>query len=236
MLKRPCDRVRSAPHGVGDRERGQRPCRAALPAGDPRIRAALLGAALAGLITLLTASCATAPPTLTEASPPQVPVEPASPAGAEPTPEARADMSPAQIEADERTRPAPPSRAMDLLSLLNAAVLDWCDTQAGVFRLPHISAPSCEKGEVLYLGTLKGIFGEADAPDAAWWWKQRTDLPSDLVVGVLWYVGPNDPKELCAASQGMLCQCPTALAALNNPARVPVVLIGPGAAVCEADR
>ena len=132
--------------------------------------------------------------------------------------------------------PAGTPRAMDLLSLLNAAVLDWCDTQAGVFRLPHISAPSCETGEALYLGTLKGIFGEADAPDPLWWWKLRTDVPPNLTIGVLWYVGPNDPKELCATSQGMLCQCPTALAALNNPAQMPVVLIGPGAAVCETDR
>ena len=132
--------------------------------------------------------------------------------------------------------PAGTPRAMDLFSLLNAAVLDWCDTQAGVFRLPHISAPSCETGEALYLGSLKGILGEVDAPDPAWWWNLRTDVPPDLPLGVLWYVGPNDPKELCAATQGVLCQCPTALAALNNPAQMPVVLIGPGAAVCETDR
>lgn len=105
MLKRACDRVGSASHGIGCRERGERPILAALPAGDPRIGAALLGAALAGLITLLTASCATAPPTLTEASPPPVPGEPASPVRAEPAPEARADMSLAQTEANERTRP-----------------------------------------------------------------------------------------------------------------------------------
>ena len=123
-------------------------------------------------------------------------------------------------------------RAMDLLSLLSAAVLDWCDTQAGVFRLPHISAPSCETDEALYLGTLKGIFGELDAPDLAWWWEQRSGIPAGFSVGVLWYVGPNDPKELCVATEGVLCQCPTALEALNNAAQVPVVLIGPGAAAC----
>ena len=123
-----------------------------------------------------------------------------------------------------------------LLLRLNEAVLEWCDTQDGVFRLPHISAPSCETSEVVYLGTLKGVFGAAWAPDAAWWWEKRTGLPDDLTIGVLWYVGPNDPKELCDASGGRLCQCPTAHAALNNPARIPVVLIGPGAAVCEADR
>ena len=126
-------------------------------------------------------------------------------------------------------------RAKDVLSLLNSAVLDWCDTQAGVFHLPHISAPSCETGKTLYLGTLKGIFGEVNAPDAAWWWNLRTNVPPNHTVGVLWYVSAS-AKDLCAASAGRLCQCPTALAALNNPARVPMVLIGPGAAMCETDR
>ena len=126
---------------------------------------------------------------------------------------------------------------MKLVRLLAGAVLDWCDTQDGDFRLAHISAPSCETGKVLYLGTLHGVFGAAMAPDAAWWWEQRIGVPDDLTIGMLWYVGPNpDPQALCAASRGALCQCATAHAALNNPARVPVVLIGPGAAVCEADR
>ena len=134
------------------------------------------------------------------------------------------------------TAPAAPAEehdGFDLLSLLAGAVLDWCDAQGGNFLLPHISAPSCQTGEVVYLGTLNGVFGET--ADAAWWWKQRAGLPDGLTIGVLWYVGPNDPKELCAASEGRLCQCPSARAALNNPARVPVVLVGPGAAVCEAD-
>ena len=93
-------------------------------------------------------------------------------------------------------------QAIDLLSLLNEAVLDWCDTQAGVFRLPHISAPSCETEEADYLGTLKGIFGEADAPDAAWWWEIRTNLPANLTVGVLWYVGPTIPRNFAARRRG----------------------------------
>ena len=133
------------------------------------------------------------------------------------------------LEAEQRE-----SESLDLLSLLNAAVLDWCDAQPGaVFYLPHISAPSCDTGEALYLGTLKGIFGDNDVPDEAWWWELRAGYSTDFTVGVLWYIGPNDPEELCVASRGLLCQCPTALEALNNPARVPVVLIGPGASVCE---
>ena len=132
-------------------------------------------------------------------------------------------LAPSALSADEH----------ELSQHLTGAVLDWCDRQGGYFRLPHISAPSCETGEVVYLGTLTGVFGAAMAPDAAWWWELRTGLPDDFTLGVLWYVGPNDPKELCAASGGRLCQCDTARAALDNPARVPVVLIGPGAAVCE---
>ena len=95
-------------------------------------------------------------------------------------------LAPSALSADEH----------ELSQHLTGAVLDWCDRQGGYFRLPHISAPSCETGEVVYLGTLKGVFGAAMAPDAAWWWKLRTGLPDDLTLGVLWYVGPNDPKEL----------------------------------------
>lgn len=132
--------------------------------------------------------------------------------------------------------PMSATRATDLLSSLNAAVLDWCNAQSGTFHLPDISAPSCEVGEVFYLGTLIGSFGEIMAPDAAWWWKKRATALPNLKIGVLWNVASPTPKELCAASKGKLCQCTTALAALNNPAQVPVVLIGPGAAVCETDR
>ena len=122
----------------------------------------------------------------------------------------------------------------ELLENLSGAVLDWCDAQGGQFMLPHISAPSCKLNQVVYLGTLKGVFGAAGAPDSAWWWELRSDIPADLEIGVLWYTGPNNPMELCAASNGVLCQCDTAREALDNPARVPVVLVGPGTAVCEA--
>ena len=121
--------------------------------------------------------------------------------------------------------------------MLNAAVLDWCEEQAGAFHLPDITAPSCETGGVLYLGTLIGVFGEAGAPDAAWWWELRTGLSSlDPEIGVAWFVSHADPEGVCESTEGLFCQCPAALDALDNPARVPVVLIGPGSAVCEAGR
>ena len=74
------------------------------------------------------------------------------------------------------------------------------------------------------------------ATDATWWWKLRSGDPPNHRTGVLWFVPSPTPKELCAVSEGKLCLCRTALAALNNPAQVPVVLIGPGAAECETDR
>ena len=123
---------------------------------------------------------------------------------------------------------APASEATDPLSVLNAAVLDWCDAQGGTFRLPSVSTPGCEIGNALWAGTMHGFLGEADA---AWWWDKRAGLPPSHPFGVLWFVGPT-PKEFCVKTQGAICQCLPAIAALNNPARVPVVLIGPGSAAC----
>ena len=120
------------------------------------------------------------------------------------------------------------SEATDPLSVLNAAVLDWCNAQGGSFRPPTISTPGCEIGNALWAGTLHGFLGEADA---AWWWDKRAGITPAFPFGVLWFVGPT-PKEFCVETQGTICQCPPAIAALNNPAQVPVVLIGPGAAAC----
>lgn len=120
------------------------------------------------------------------------------------------------------------SKATDPLSMLNAAVLDWCNAQGGSFRLPDITTPGCNMGDAVYAGTLHGFLGEADA---AWWWQKRSGMLADLSFRILWFVGPN-PKEVCVKTQGAICQCPPAIAALNNPAQVPVVLIGPGAAAC----
>ena len=130
------------------------------------------------------------------------------------------------------TLAATTSRATDALSALNAAVIDWCSTQGGSFSLPTIATPGCDIGNAMWAGTLHGVLGE---PDAAWWWDKRAGIPASYTFGILWYVGP-DPKEVCDMTQGELCWCPPALAALNNPAQVPVVLIGPGATMCGADR
>ena len=115
------------------------------------------------------------------------------------------------------TLAATTSRATDALSALNAAVIDWCSTQGGSFSLPTIATPGCDIGNAMWAGTLHGVLGE---PDAAWWWDKRAGIPASYTFGILWYVGP-DPKEVCDMTQGELCWCPPALAALNNPAQVP---------------
>lgn len=74
------------------------------------------------------------------------------------------------------------SKARDPLSVLNAAVLDWCDAQGGTFRLPSFSTPGCEIGNALWAGTLHGFLGEADA---AWWWDKRVGLSPSHPFGVL---------------------------------------------------
>ena len=127
------------------------------------------------------------------------------------------------------TLTAPASEATDPLSVLNAAVLDWCDAQGGTFRLPSVSTPGCEIGNALWAGTLHGFLGEADA---AWWWDKRAGLPPSHPFGVLWFVGPRPQGIFASRRRGAICQCLPAIAALNNPARVPVTLIGPGATAC----
>ena len=116
----------------------------------------------------------------------------------------------------------------DLMSNFYGAVLDWCETQDGSFSLEFVGAPACEIGNEHWLGLI-GFFER----DAAWWWHWRNGL-ADLHLGILWHVGSPYPKQVCAATDGELCWCRAALAALDNPAKLPVVLIGPGAGECSS--
>ena len=97
------------------------------------------------------------------------------------------------------------SKATDLLSELNKAVLDWCETRGGSFMLPVTGAPGCELSNELWAGALRFV-----EEDAAWWWDKRTGI-GDMHFGVLWYVASPEPKKLCAASGGKLCLCRVAL-------------------------
>ena len=120
------------------------------------------------------------------------------------------------------------SKATDMLSEFNKAVLDWCETRGGSFMLPVTGAPGCKLGNEFWAGALRLV-----EEDAAWWWGKRTGM-GDLHFGILWYIASPEPKQLCAASGGALCLCHVGLAALDNPAKVPVVLIGPGAGECAS--
>ena len=105
------------------------------------------------------------------------------------------------------------------LAVLNEAVLDWCDTQGGKFTLPNVSAPGCKIGNNFWAGTFGLINYES-----GWWWNKRAETEDPYYkFGLLWLVLPIDPDAPCAA----------ALAALNNPARIPVKLIGPRAHECR---
>ncbi|MYB76890.1 MAG: hypothetical protein F4X83_07330 [Chloroflexi bacterium] len=105
------------------------------------------------------------------------------------------------------------------LAVLNEAVLDWCDTQGGQFALPNVSSPGCKIGKGIWAGTFGLINYEP-----GWWWNKRAETEDPYYkFGLLWLVLPIDSDAPCAA----------ALAALNNPARIPVKLIGPRAHECQ---
>ena len=107
---------------------------------------------------------------------------------------------------------------LNSLAVLNEAVLDWCDTQGGQFTLPTVSAPGCKIGNNFWAGTFGFIKYEA-----GWWWNKRAETQHPYFkFGLLWFVLPA-PDAPCAA----------ALAALNNPARIPVKLIGPHTHECR---
>ena len=114
--------------------------------------------------------------------------------------------------------------ALKNLAVLNEAVLNWCDTQGGKFMLPNVTAPGCRIGNNAWLGTFGGPFA-IWAQEPGEWWKKRAEFenPYGMQFGLLWLVLPIDPDAPCAY----------ATAALDNPARIPVKLIGPRAHECR---
>ncbi|MCY4005605.1 MAG: hypothetical protein OXE84_02080 [Rhodobacteraceae bacterium] len=101
-------------------------------------------------------------------------------------------------------------QVLEDLSILNETVLDWCERHGGEFILPHIAAPGCLVDTSFWAGYL-GLVNH----DAAWWWQKRVDAgPHNF--GLLWLV----------------LSCDEARAALDNPARIPLQLIGPRADEC----
>lgn len=116
----------------------------------------------------------------------------------------------------------PDSRAevLDALAILSEEVLDWCERQGGEFMLPNVASPGCVVGNN---NGWVGYFGLVNREDR-WWWNKRTEFenPYGDKIGILWLtISPN------------MDDCAAARAALNNPARIPVELIGPHAPDCR---
>ena len=136
-----------------------------------------------------------------------------------------------------------PMSSNDLASDMYRAVLDWCEAQNGNFslgrgkppfgenteNLSDLGSPVCELGPTEEWGGVLGLF---EIPLAFWWGLKAIEgRHNGPVLGILLYVLPT-PKKVCADSDGEFCPCRTGRAALNNPAKVPVILIGPGAGEC----
>ena len=105
------------------------------------------------------------------------------------------------------------NKVLENLSILNEIVLEWCERRGGEFTLPHITASGCLIDNDFWAGHL-GLINYDDA----WWWQKRAETDTGVYnFGILWL--------------GLVCE--ESLAALDNPARIPVQLIGPRANECQ---
>ena len=123
------------------------------------------------------------------------------------------------------------------------AVLDWCEPRNGVFGLTEDGQPYCgfvdENGEIT--GAFLGVWDIALGSETGWWWEIRSRQTPGMQSGVLWLVDPfNHPPSSEEVSpeldrEIMLSfECIYMRYALNNPARISVVLMGPGIEQCMA--
>ena len=141
---------------------------------------------------------------------------------------------------------------------MRSAMVDWCDGQNLPFVLRD-GRPFCGKtdpetgGYALLVGEWRATL----AFDANWWWKLRErESDSEARIWVLWLVDPLshppvdlervqalleaagiDPAEVDIDDEEQKVidrklECLYANAALENPANVPVLLIGPAADQC----
>ena len=126
------------------------------------------------------------------------------------------------------------------------AVLDWCEARGGKFWLggPHDLAPICLASDpdlavpVVFLG----MWEDWVPFDRAWWWQRRAADNPEYRVGVLWLVDPTNPAYDMGRTSGVPGvdldptldnECDLAGAAVMNPAKVPVRLVGPSADECS---
>ena len=115
---------------------------------------------------------------------------------------------------------------------LRAAVADWCDERSGILFL-RVGQPFCivsdNGSEALFAGQWRLVREQ-------YWWSVRHN---SFRVGVLWLVDPPTPEEMAQSGYvgspeiGMMSECVSGFQAMQNPANVPVILVGPAAEECE---
>ena len=125
-------------------------------------------------------------------------------------------------------------------------MLEWCEARGGRFWLggTHDLAPICLAFDpdlavqVVFLGMWEG-WVPFDLP---WWWQRRAADKPEYRIGVLWLVDPTNPVYDMGRTSGvpgvdfdptLNNECSLAGAAVVNPAKVPVRLIGPSADECS---
>ena len=128
------------------------------------------------------------------------------------------------------------------------AVLEWCEVQGGRFHLTDEGHPFCvlfdsaSEPHLYFMGEWR----LERANVATWWWMLRNNQTPDVQAGVLWLVDPTnhppidessglvDVSPEIARHADLVLECAFTRRALNNPARLPVYLIGPGVDECLA--
>ena len=122
--------------------------------------------------------------------------------------------------------------------LARAAVVRWCDEHSGYFTL-NKGHPFC----LLGTDTRSWLFiGEWRMVEPTFWWNRRNSDTEDVRIAVLWLVEPSgypplrpdaSGRETASVEELLNLECTFARVAVENPARVPVVLVGPAADQCN---
>ena len=115
---------------------------------------------------------------------------------------------------------------------LRAAFADWCDERSGILVL-RVGQPFC----IVFDNGSEALFvGEWRLVREQYWWSV---CHNSLRVGVLWLVDPPTPEEVAqsgyvgSSESLMMSECVIGFQAMQNPANVPIILIGPAAEECE---
>ena len=121
---------------------------------------------------------------------------------------------------------------------MRSVVAEWCDGHTGYFVL-NKGHPFCllrsEVRDWLFVGEWRMV-------EMQYWWSRRTNDMDGPRVAVLWLVEPNGYPPIKPDDKGMETvspeellgiECALARVAVDNPARVPVVLVGPAAGQCS---